>query len=195
MRCALSSRKPLASPIVPQSEPFELKSTNWKTYAELVGLAAIVASLVFVGLELRQSRQIALVAQYQARTDSGRQFFYESLHIEYRIRDFAEEMKAWEWPPGFLTTADQRWLDENPRSEWAKAAYWATINLYGFDNYYYQFQSGLLSEEGWLAMESRLRDLLEDDIFTRYLIVVYGDNFRRSFRELAMTMLPETSEQ
>jgi len=34
-------------------------STEWKSYAELVGLTAVVASLVFVGLELQQSHAIA----------------------------------------------------------------------------------------------------------------------------------------
>jgi len=33
---------------------------DWKTVAELVGIAAIVASLIFVGLQLRQDRQFAL---------------------------------------------------------------------------------------------------------------------------------------
>ena len=37
-----------------------MKSIGWKDGAELVGIVAIVASLVFVGLEMRQSQQIAL---------------------------------------------------------------------------------------------------------------------------------------
>jgi hypothetical protein len=37
-----------------------MKSTGWKEAIELVGITAIVASLVFVGLELRQSREIAI---------------------------------------------------------------------------------------------------------------------------------------
>ena len=36
-----------------------MKSTSWKDIAELIGIAAIVASLIFVGLELQQSRAIA----------------------------------------------------------------------------------------------------------------------------------------
>ena len=35
-----------------------MNKTNWKDTAELVGIAAIVASLVFVGLELRQTQQV-----------------------------------------------------------------------------------------------------------------------------------------
>ena len=34
-------------------------NTDWKSYAELLGMVAVVASLVFVGLELRQSQKIA----------------------------------------------------------------------------------------------------------------------------------------
>lgn len=37
-----------------------MKSVRWKDAVELVGIAAIVASLIFVGLELRQTRDIAL---------------------------------------------------------------------------------------------------------------------------------------
>jgi hypothetical protein len=37
-----------------------LNRTNWKEIAELFGIAAIIASLVFVGLQLKQSQSIAL---------------------------------------------------------------------------------------------------------------------------------------
>ncbi len=37
-----------------------MKKADWKSAAELIGIAAIVASLVFVGLELQQSREIAM---------------------------------------------------------------------------------------------------------------------------------------
>ena len=47
-----------------------MNSTNWKDIVELVGISAIVASLVFVGLELRQSHQIAIAAEYQERATS-----------------------------------------------------------------------------------------------------------------------------
>ena len=36
-----------------------MRSNNWKDVAELVGIAAIVASLVFVGVQLQQDREIA----------------------------------------------------------------------------------------------------------------------------------------
>ena len=39
-----------------------MKTADWKGIAELLGMAAVVASLVFVGMELRQSQQVALNA-------------------------------------------------------------------------------------------------------------------------------------
>lgn len=42
-----------------------MKSTNWKDVAELVGIAAIVASLIFVGLQMRQAQDIADSERYQ----------------------------------------------------------------------------------------------------------------------------------
>ena len=40
-----------------------MNRSNWRDTAELIGIAAIVASLVFVGFELRQSQQIAFAEQ------------------------------------------------------------------------------------------------------------------------------------
>ena len=46
----------------PTTESFEMPSDiiHWKDIAELVGVAAIVASLVFVGLQMRQAQDIAI---------------------------------------------------------------------------------------------------------------------------------------
>ena len=42
-------------------------SANWKGIAELFGVAAIVASLIFVGMQLKQTLEIAVSAAYQSR--------------------------------------------------------------------------------------------------------------------------------
>jgi hypothetical protein len=36
-----------------------MKSSNWKDIAELVGISAIVASLIFVGMQMEQSQRLA----------------------------------------------------------------------------------------------------------------------------------------
>ena len=37
-----------------------MNNSNWKDIAELIGIAAIVASLIFVGLQMQQSQSIAM---------------------------------------------------------------------------------------------------------------------------------------
>jgi hypothetical protein len=43
-----------------------MTTANWKDAAELLGIAAIVASLIFVGFQLRQDQQIALAGYGQS---------------------------------------------------------------------------------------------------------------------------------
>ena len=48
-----------------------MKPTNWKTVAEFAGISAIVASLIFVGLQLRQEQAIAIVDTYGSVVESN----------------------------------------------------------------------------------------------------------------------------
>jgi hypothetical protein len=44
-----------------------MKTNVLNDWLQIVGMVAIVASLVFVGMQLKQSQDIAIAAQYQAR--------------------------------------------------------------------------------------------------------------------------------
>ena len=44
-----------------------MKNTDWKSIAELIGIAAIVASLIFVGMQMRQEQEIAIVEALSLR--------------------------------------------------------------------------------------------------------------------------------
>ena len=45
--------------------------SNWKDTAELVGISAIVASLVFVGIQMQQEQRIALAEIFEASESSA----------------------------------------------------------------------------------------------------------------------------
>ena len=45
-----------------------MKKVGSDTWIQLLGMLSVLAGLVFVGLEMRQSHQIALASQHQART-------------------------------------------------------------------------------------------------------------------------------
>ena len=48
-----------------------MATNNWKDTAELIGIAAIVASLVFVGLQMRQEQEIAITETFGDTSQSG----------------------------------------------------------------------------------------------------------------------------
>jgi hypothetical protein len=50
-----------------------MKSIDWKSIAELIGISAIVVSLIFVGVQLQQDRDLAQVSSYGsvAETTNG----------------------------------------------------------------------------------------------------------------------------
>ena len=48
-----------------------MKTLHWRDLAELVGVAAIVASLIFVGLQLQQDRKLGMADITSARTESA----------------------------------------------------------------------------------------------------------------------------
>ena len=52
-----------------------VKLNNLKNIFEVVGIAAVVASLIFVGMEIRQSQEIAVASQYQSRIEFNLGFF------------------------------------------------------------------------------------------------------------------------
>ena len=48
-----------------------MKKISFDTWLQLIGLLSVLAGLVFVGLEMRLSRNIALASQLQARSYQG----------------------------------------------------------------------------------------------------------------------------
>ena len=71
-----------------------MKKSNWKDFVELIGIAAIFGSLVFVGLELRQSQQIAIAGQYQQRAESFVDQLYSRLAYSSEQERLAELVRS-----------------------------------------------------------------------------------------------------
>ena len=79
-----------------------MKDTNWKDVAELIGIVAIVASLVFVGMQMQQDR-------VHARAELGADSFSNlaTLSIELTSTEFATTFANAIERPEELTTAEK----------------------------------------------------------------------------------------
>ncbi len=115
-----------------------MAKSNWKDIAEIIGIAAIVASLIFVGLQMKQSHEIALADQYQSRAEAA-QSMYMTLQ---------ESGMSLESLPGPI---DEMTPDE--RRTAINVGHWAWTQ---YDNHYFQYTAGFLDEESWDGLSRRI---------------------------------------
>ena len=69
-----------------------MPSRNWKDIAELIGIGAIVASLIFVGLQMQQSQDIAIGAQYQERANAAVEDYMSQVQSDQALRIWGQRL-------------------------------------------------------------------------------------------------------
>ena len=114
-----------------------MKNVTWKTVIETAGILAIVVSLVFVGLQLRQSQEIAIAAQYQARAQAAQSMY---MSLQESGTSLVGRKRISEMTPFERHTAENvnRWA-------WTQS-----------DNLYFQYHAGFLDEESLEGMKYRV---------------------------------------
>lgn len=118
------------------------KVSDW---LQLLGFGGLIASLVFVGLELRQSREIAIADVYQQRAAMLIDVHSITLSSEL-LYDMYNRMQAGE--P--LNAGDQLLLSTALTPIFT---YW--------ENNHFQYEMGLLSEEQWLSSRNALKAVVQ----------------------------------
>jgi len=166
-----------------------MNSTNWKDIAELVGISAIVASLVFVGMELRQSHQIAIAAEYQERATSVIDQYNAQIQSDTALsvvgQPLYDAVRSADFPDEY------RHLYEGYTVEQLGFNTINTLNaLTAFDNIYFQYQSGFISDESWQAFRYRLRRIFESPV-TRQMFEKDPNWYRASYRQLCSELITE----
>jgi len=153
---------------------------------------AVVASLVFVGLQLKQSHAIAIASQYQARSDAASSHYTSLLQSETGLRLIGQGLLDDMLQNPALSPELKAWAAGQPLEDLAFRAIGATLFLKGNDNVYFQYQQGFLSEEAWQALRMQLKEGLADQrTWTR---AIYEENpilWRQSYRELLDELIAE----
>ena len=107
---------------------------NWRTLAELIGLIAVVASLLMVAYELRQTQTSIRASAHSLRAE--RSIELSRFVVETKTRAIRER-----WLQGEqISTDEQQILDAQ-----------LTITMRHFEDLHYQHQQGLLTDETWAA--------------------------------------------
>lgn len=110
---------------------------NIEKIANAIGISAVVASLVFVGLELRQSQRIAQAGQQQERTA----YFFDLLG--------ATSQSGVDWQSVVMESNSDYGERFNTAEILRRNIFHA--HLFTYENDYFQYDQGLMPQEVWNA--------------------------------------------
>ena len=104
-------------------------------WLQVVGMFGVIASLIFVGLQMKQTQQIALSSTYQARSDAS-----------------VEALVAAISSPEFLSASAKIYTNNSDALTMQEAVAWEYFlgaEMALFENNHLQYEMGFLSEEHW----------------------------------------------
>ncbi len=154
-----------------------LQTASWKDVAELIGIAAIVASLVFVGLQMKQSQDIAIAAQYHERAALA----VENFHVMAEVgvtRNAGRQCQ--------IESADNESVEDLLKECLIALAY-----LTMADNHLYQYEAGFMDESAWQAQRRLLGVLLNNNMIYQSVFQRTRSARRPSFLELGDQLIEE----
>lgn len=131
---------------MPTKIPVEI---SFNAIANFLGVVGIIGSLIFVGMELRQTQIIALGNQIQQRANMQADFILANLEDTDIGRQLLAEQRKGQslnaMDPGMLT--DEEFEVFNLIHEW---------RVNSVQNVFQQYELGLLSDDIWTQVKGRI---------------------------------------
>ena len=161
-----------------------------KLIIEIVGVIAVVASLIFVGLQLMLDRRVAIAQQYSERADYQMSEYRSMMESEVYFRVQAERWERGERPLWWDESSDlARQYNAGKISVEDITMRWlaARLSHVGWDNLYFQYRQGLIEDDVWQIYRNNLKIGLSNDEILRAII----SGGRRPVGELAMVLFEE----
>ncbi len=142
---------------------------------ETLGLLAVVASLGFVGLQLRQEHVVAQGEQYQARSEMRLANIRSMIESDTALSVVAKTS-------GLVDTV------EFTKEEQAIGLLGKQMGLASWDNVHYQYELGLLEETYWSKARERFKDELRNPDLREFY---ERAGQRQSFQQLITQLVSE----
>lgn len=160
-----------------------------KGWIEVVGIFSLVASLVFVGMQMNQTQEIAIAEQYQARALFGAEHVRSYAENDNLLDAYADEIKT-SIESGQLGDPLAKDYETFGAEYVATSLIMASFTLVTLDNYYFQYQQGFMEEEAWAAFRHRFKKSL-GDIYLQHAYLDDPQDWRKSFQDLCNELLAE----
>ena len=155
-----------------------MDSAKLNDWMQVIGIFAVVASLIFVGLQMKQSQEIAIAAQYQERANAANEVILGMMENPQGIVPFRAPGELGTVEFGEEVTA----FMENQSPERIESRYWgfsALMILY--DNNHFQYEAGFLDKDAWTGNRKRMRAVLSNPV-NRAFYKAQNQGYRESFR-------------
>ena len=123
-----------------------MDSAKLNDWLQVFGIFALVASLIFVGMQMKLDREIALSAIYQARSDASMIIRMAPLESEALLSATAKRV----FGSGEELT---------PEEEIAFVSHLAGNMIY-LENVHFQYMNGFISEEHWQTNREEIKVLM-----------------------------------
>ena len=164
-----------------------MNTAKLNDWMQVVGIFAVVASLIFVGLQMKQAHNIAIASHFQERQATLVEYWVgrEQSDIQKRLRG-ERLIRDWGFPPG---------MDENlSAAEVGSEFFYARISLSNFENYHFQYISGFYTEASWVASRWLLKTALNLPMH-QWIVSNWGHGHRSDFRELCEELIAENQAE
>lgn len=120
---------------------------EFKNALETIGIFGVIASLIFVGMELRLSRNIALGSAYSERAESRKADLRIWFESDFLMNDEQSQIENGNLPSWWNEDIAQMHTAENiPIAALARTVRLRQIDLIHLDNLLYQKELGLLDD-------------------------------------------------
>jgi hypothetical protein len=113
-----------------------MKFVRYEVFVQILGMFGVIASLLFVGFEIKQSRDIAIADIYQQRTSMALDIALN----RYSPEQVAEVTNMLIDDPQKMTRQDVQLLSDI-----------MAANFIYYENLHFQYQLGMIGEEEWNA--------------------------------------------
>jgi len=162
-----------------------MDSAKLNDWMQVIGIFAVVVSLVFVGFQLKQSQDIAIAGQNQERQSVAFDYYSWQGQIDELVDHYGARHR--EHLNDSIGTENSR-SDRSIGFSYIKSR----MRLSIYDNNHFQFESGFMTEESWRPYLYLTKSVCSKSRDEGKIMLNHGDQYRDGFRELCMKFINES---
>ncbi len=149
-----------------------MDTTKLNDWMQVIGIFAVVVSLLFVGLQMQQAQEISMSEAYQVRAAAT---------VEWTSA-FAANAAALSANRKAIEGA----VDTITPEEYDALRYTMLGVFYLFDNAHYQYESGFLSDEFWVMIQENIKTYMANPVARKVFLDKTERGMRPGFRDVLL---------